>query len=171
MLNIVLYHPEIPANTGNIMRTCQATRSRLHIIGPLPFSLDEKSLRRAGMDYIKESDYHYYSSYGEFQSENDQVEIYYITRYSNQVYTRVDFSHGEKDYWIMFGRESTGIDHDILRHHLDHTLRIPMVPDARSLNLSNCVALITYEVLRQQNFLDLATSECLKGEDFLIKEK
>lgn len=170
MIHIVLYHPEIPANTGNIMRTCMATHAKLHIIGPIPFSMDEKSLRRAGMDYIQSVDWTYYENYEAFLKKYPSVRMYYITRYANQPYTSVDFSSLVEDVFLMFGRESTGIDHSILCQHLDHCLRIPMAISARSLNLSNSVAIVLYEVLRQQNFYGLSTIETMKGEDFLIQE-
>jgi len=98
------------------------------------------------------------------------VTIYYVTRYASQSYTMFDYSDPVKDYYVMFGRESTGIPHDILRDNSEHLLRIPMVPEARSLNVSNCVAVVIYEMLRQQKFLNLSTSEMIKGEDFLSKE-
>lgn len=170
MLHIVLYRPEKPQNTGNIMRTCVAINAHLHIIGPLTFSIDSKDLKRVGMDYIDDLKLTYYNDYSEFTSQHKNSIINYISRYGDKVYSSFDYSDSSKDYFIMFGRESTGIPHDVLRDNLDHVFRIPMVPGARSLNLSNCVALVSYEILRQQNFLDLATSECIKGENFLINE-
>ena len=170
MINIVLYRPEKPQNTGNIMRTCVAIHAVLHIIGPLTFSIDSKDLKRVGMDYIDDLKMYYYPTYEVFQKAFPNQEIFYVTRYSNKVYSTFDFSNPVKDIFVMFGRESTGIPHDILREHDDHLLRLPMVPEARSLNLSNCVAIVAYEILRQQNFIGLSTSEAIKGEDFLIKE-
>ena len=171
MIHIVLYQPEKPQNTGNIMRTCVAINSHLHIIGPLTFSIDSKDLKRVGMDYIYDLKLTYYKDYSEFESLHKNVLINYISRYGDRVYSSFDYTDSSKDYYIMFGRESTGIPHDILREHIEHVFRIPMVPGARSLNLSNCVALVSYEILRQQKFTDLATSECIKGENFLEKEK
>ena len=171
MINIVLYRPEKPQNTGNIMRTCVAIHATLHIIGPLSFSIDNKDLKRVGMDYIDDLKMFYYKNYEEFDKKFHNQEIFYITRYSDKVYSGFDFSNPIKDIFVMFGRESTGIPHDILRNHPDHLLRLPMVPEARSLNLSNCVAIVAYEILRQQNFPNLSTSEAIKGSDFLIKEK
>lgn len=170
MLHIVLYRPEKPQNTGNIMRTCVAVHAVLHIIGPLSFSIDSKDLKRVGMDYIDDLKMFYYDSYEEFAKKYPNEDIYYVTRYADKVYSTFDFSDAAKDIFVMFGRESTGIPHDILRAHPDRLARLPMVPEARSLNLSNCVAILTYEVLRQQNFPNLATSEAIKGEDFLINE-
>ena len=170
MIHIVLYRPEKPQNTGNIMRTCVAINATLDIIGPLSFSLDAKDLKRAGLDYIDSLKYHYYSSHEEYLKEYPHANTYYVTRYSNKVYSTFDFTDSNVDIFLMFGRESTGIPHDILRSHPDRLLRIPMVPEARSLNLSNSVAIVVYEVLRQQKFNNLSTSEAIKGEDFLLEE-
>lgn len=170
MIHIVLYRPEKPLNTGNIMRTCVATKSKLHIIGPLSFSLDEKAIKRAGLDYIEDLKMQYYENIDEFYHLNKNANIYYVTRYGDKAYSNFDFSNKINDIYFMFGRESSGIPHDILLKNQDHLLRIPMVSNCRSLNLSNCVAIILYEALRQQNFLDLATQEEIKGEDFLINE-
>ena len=170
MIHIVLYRPEKPQNTGNIMRTCVDIHATLHIIGPITFSIESKDLKRVGMDYIDDLKLFYYSSYEEFIKENPQADIYYVTRYAHHVYSGYDFSHQLNDVYLMFGRESTGIPHDILKEHPHRLMRIPMVPEARSLNLSNCVALVAYEVLRQQDFPNLATEEAIKGPDFLIKD-
>lgn len=170
MIHIVLYRPEKPQNTGNIMRTCVAIHAHLHIIGPLTFSIDSKDLKRVGMDYIDDLKMDYYDSYEAFDKKHHNDDIYYVTRYADKVYSTHDFKDQTKDIYLMFGRESTGIPHDILREHLDKLARLPMVPEARSLNLSNCVAIVAYEVLRQQGFPNLATSEAIKGEDFLLNE-
>ena len=170
MIHVVLFRPEKPQNTGNIMRTCVAIHACLHIIGPLSFSIDSKDLKRVGMDYIDDLKMFYYPTYEDFLKKYSNQEIFYITRYSNKVYSEFDFSDPIKDVFVMFGRESTVIPHDILREHEDHLLRLPMVPEARSFNLSNCVAIVAYEILRQQKFIGLSTSEAIKGEDFLIKE-
>ena len=170
MLHIVLYRPEKPQNTGNIMRTCVAIHATLHIIGPITFSIDSKDLKRVGMDYIDDLKMHFYKDYDEFVKENPNANIYYVTRYARTVYSSYDLSNPVKDLYLMFGSESTGIPHDILKEHEDRFMRIPMVPEARSLNLSNCVALVAYEALRQQNFPNLATEEAIKGPDFLFKD-
>ena len=170
MLHIILYRPEKPQNTGNIMRTCVAIHAKLHIIGPLTFSTDSKDLKRVGMDYIDDLKMEYYEDYEDFVKRSQLDNVYYITRYSNKVYSSFDLSNPVNDIGLMFGRESTGIPHDILRSHPDRLMRIPMVPEARSLNLSNCVAIVAYEVLRQQKYPELSTSEAIKGEDFLINE-
>lgn len=171
MIHIVLYRPEKPQNTGNIMRTCVAIHAHLHIIGPLTFSIDSKDLKRVGMDYIDDLKMDYYDSYEAFDKKHHNDDIYYVTRYADKVYSTHNFKDQTKDIYLMFGRESTGIPHDILREHLDKLARLPMVPEARSLNLSNCVAIVAYEVLRQQGFPNLSTSEAIKGEDFLLNEK
>lgn len=170
MINIVLYQPEKPQNTGNIMRTCVATNAHLHIIGPITFSLDEKSLKRAGMDYIQELHYTFYKDLDEFLSTHDENAIFYITRYGSKSPDQCDFSRVQDNIFVMFGRESTGIPHDLLRRHLERCIRLPMAPSARSLNLSNTVAIVTYEILRQQNYYGLSTYEAIKGADFLLKE-
>lgn len=170
MLHIVLYRPEKPQNTGNIMRTCVAIHATLHIIGPITFSVDNKDLKRVGMDYIDDLKMKFYPDYEAFVKDNPIADIYYITRYAKTVYSSYDLSNPLKDIYLMFGRESTGIPHDILKSHEDRLMRIPMVPEARSLNLSNCVALVAYEVLRQQKFPNLATEEAIKGPDFLFKD-
>ena len=170
MIHIVLYRPEKPQNTGNIMRTCVAINATLHIIGPITFSVDNKDLQRVGMDYIDNLKMVFHPDYEDFVKNNPNADIYYVTRYAKKVYSTYDFSKKIKDVYLMFGRESTGIPHEILKENMDKLMRIPMVPEARSLNLSNCVALVVYEVLRQQNFPDLATEEAIKGPDFLYKD-
>ncbi|MBE6133245.1 MAG: tRNA (cytidine(34)-2'-O)-methyltransferase [Erysipelotrichaceae bacterium] len=170
MIHVILFRPEKPLNTGNIMRTCMAVKAKLHIIGPISFSLAEKDLKRAGLDYIESLDYTYYENIEEFNKNHRNINIFYISRYGDKVYSSADFSDSINDIYVMFGRESTGIPHDILRANMDRVLRLPMVPNARSLNLSNCVAIVVYEILRQQNFNDLSTSEAIKGENFLEKE-
>lgn len=167
MLHLVLYHPEIPQNTGNILRTAAVIKAHVHIIGPLPFNLDHKSLQRAGMDYIDAHHFTYYPDYQTFNQKVSADKIYYVTRYGEKIYTDVDFSSPVEDYYLMFGRESTGIDYEILKANLERTLRIPMAPSARSLNLANAVAVVAYEVMRQQKFTNLATREQLKGPNFL----
>ncbi len=171
MIGIILYRPEKPGNVGNIMRTCMATDVKLYIIGPLTFELNDKSLKRAGMDYIKESDFKIFKDLDEAMNYFKDETIYYVTRYSKNVYSSFDYSDIVHDIYFMFGRESTGIPHDLLRANIDKTIRIPMVPSARSLNLSNSVAIVLFEALRQQKFFNLSTQELIKGEDFLINEE
>ena len=149
MLNIVLYEPEIPANTGNIGRTCVATGTRLHLIEPLGFKLNEKSLKRAGMDYWKDLDVTTYIDYQDFLEKNPGAKIYMATTKAHKVYTEVDY---ESDCYIMFGKESAGIPEEILKANPDTCVRIPMIGETRSLNLSNSVAIVLYEALRQNDF-------------------
>jgi tRNA (cytidine/uridine-2'-O-)-methyltransferase len=151
-LNIVLYEPEIPANTGNIGRTCVATGTRLHLIEPLGFRLDEKSLRRAGMDYWPKLDVTRYVNYEEFLEKNPGAKIYMATTKAQKVYTEAAY---EPDCYIMFGKESAGIPEEILKEHPDTAVRIPMMDEIRSLNLGNSVAVVLYEALRQNGFAQM----------------
>ena len=161
MVHIILYHPEIPQNTGNILRTAMATNSTVHIIGPLPFELSDKSLKRAGMDYLKDAKYIYYSSFEEFNEKYKNQKIYYVTKYGTHLYCEEQFTNPTEDIYVMFGRESTGIDKSILSNHKDDTLRIPMLSTARSLNLSNAVSIVVYEILKQQKFPGLASFDMI----------
>ena len=149
MLNIVLHEPEMPANTGNIGRTCVATDTKLHLIEPLGFSLSEKALKRAGMDYWKDLDVTTYLDYEDFVEKNPNAKIYYATTKALKTYTDVEY---EEDCYIMFGKESAGIPEEILVDNEETCIRIPMIGDIRSLNLSNSVAIVLYEALRQQGF-------------------
>ena len=151
-MNIVLFEPEIPANTGNIGRTCVATGSRLHLIEPLGFRLDEKSLKRAGMDYWKDLDVTTYIDYEDFLERNPGAKIYMATTKGPQLYTDVSY---EPDCYIMFGKESAGITEEILVENQETAIRIPMIGAIRSLNLSNSVAVVLYEALRQNQFADM----------------
>ena len=149
MINIVLHEPEIPANTGNIGRTCVAAGARLHLIEPLGFRLDEKSLKRAGMDYWADLDVRTYIDYEDFLLKNPGAKIYMATTKAPAVYTEV---HYEPDCYIMFGKESAGIPEEILVKHKGECVRIPMAGEIRSLNLGNSVAVVLYEALRQNRF-------------------
>ena len=151
-MNIVLFEPEIPANTGNIGRTCVATGSRLHLIEPLGFRLDEKSLKRAGMDYWKDLDVTTYIDYEDFLEKNPGAKIYMATTKGPQLYTDVSY---EPDCYIMFGKESAGIPEEILVENQETAIRIPMIGAIRSLNLSNSVAVVLFEALRQNQFADM----------------
>lgn len=149
MMNIILHQPEIPANTGNIGRTCVATGTKLHLIEPLGFRLDEKAIKRAGMDYWKDLDVTVYVNFEEFLEKNPNAKIYMATTKAKHVYTQV--SYGPDDF-IMFGKESAGIPEEILVNYEDTCIRIPMIGEIRSLNLSNSVAIVLYEALRQNEF-------------------
>ena len=162
-LNIVLYEPEIPANTGNIGRTCVATGTRLHLIEPLGFRLNEKQIKRAGMDYWKDLDVTTYVNYQEFLEKNPGAKIYMATTKGQNVYTEVSY---EEDCYIMFGKESAGIPEEILRDNQETCVRIPMFGETRSLNLSNSVAIILYEAFRQHDFAHLKLEGHLRKYDW-----
>jgi len=168
MIHIVLYEPEIPQNTGNIMRTCVAAGATLHLIKPLGFKLDEQRLRRSGMDYIDDLTYFVYENFVEF-TQAVPADYFYITRYGQKTPYEMDYKAIEGDIVLIFGKESTGIPKSLLRSHLEHCLRLPMVETARSLNLSNSVAIVLYEVLRQLDFPGLSKVEVIKGEDWLLQ--
>ena len=157
MLNIVLLEPEMPANTGNIGRTCVATNTVLHLIEPLGFRLNEKEIKRAGMDYWQHLDVNRYVNFDEFKEKHPGAKIWMATTKAKHVYTDVSF--GPDDY-IMFGKESAGIPEEILVDYEETCIRIPMLPAIRSLNLSNSVAIVLYEALRQNGFHDMQ----LEGE-------
>ena len=169
MLNVVLFEPEIPQNTGNIMRTCVATGAKLHLIKPLGFSLDEKSVRRSGANYIDDCDYTVYDNFDDFLEKNKNGKFYFLTRYGKRPHTSFDYSNKDENIYLVFGKESTGIPKEILKNHLDTCLRIPMSDKVRALNLSNCVAIMVYEVLRQRNYDGLLFDEPFKGKDYLEK--
>jgi len=166
MINIVLYAPEIPQNTGNIMRTCAATGAKLHLIKPLGFNLDEKSIKRSGANYIEFCDYTIYENFDEFEKQNEG-EYYFLTRYGKKTHTEFDFKQKNKKIYLILGSESSGIPKEILKNHLDRCMRIPMNDNVRSLNLSNCAAIILYETLRQQDYNDLLREEPFKGANYL----
>ncbi|MFI3260262.1 MAG: tRNA (cytidine(34)-2'-O)-methyltransferase [bacterium] len=163
MINIVLFEPEIPQNTGNIMRTCVATNSRLHLIKPLGFNLDEKNLRRSGVDYIDKIDLSIYENIDEFFSKNEG-DYYFLTRYGHTPPSSFDFSNDKTNLYFFFGKESTGIPKEILKPYIDHCMRYPMSDNVRSLNLSNTVAITIYEALRQQDYSNLLFDEPHKSK-------
>lgn len=152
MMNIVLHEPEIPANTGNIGRTCVATGSRLHLIKPLGFSLEEKELKRAGLDYWKNLDVTVYESFEDFLDKNPGAVPFMATTKARKTYTEVSYPDNA---YIMFGKESAGIPEEILVDYEETSVRIPMNEDIRSLNLSNSVAIMLYEALRQHDFAQM----------------
>ena len=173
MNNIVLYEPEIPQNTGNIMRTCVATNTKLHLIKPLGFKLDDAHLKRSGVNYIDKLEYTVYENFDDFKSKNPGI-YYYFTRYGHKPHTSFDYSNKEnKELYFIFGKESTGIPKEILQNDLEHCMRIPMTDNVRALNVSNSVAIVIYEALRQQNYKGLILNEPdkddrgHKGSDYL----
>lgn len=149
LLNIVLHQPEIPQNTGNIARTCAATGASLHIIKPMGFAIDDRKLKRAGLDYWHLLDITYYEDLEDFYTRNPEAAVYYFTTKAPKAYTEVQYP---LPVYIMFGKETAGLPEDLLQAHLDHCVRIPMRESLRSLNLSNSVAIAVYEVLRQHDF-------------------
>ena len=153
-INIVLVEPQIPQNTGNIARTCAATGAALHLVKPMGFTVDDKKLKRAGLDYWHLLDITYYEDLDDFYAKNKGGDFYYLTTKGQNIYSDVSFP---ENCYIVFGREDAGLKEEILKNAPDKSLRIPMREQARSLNLSNTVALVTYEILRQWNFPDLLT--------------
>lgn len=171
-INIVLYQPEIPQNTGNIMRTCVATNTVLHLIEPLGFSLDEKEIKRSGANYVKDVEYYRYPNWEAFLEKNKPTNIYYLTRYGQKHLYDVDVKDLSKDYYFVLGKESTGIPYDILKENFDKCIRLPMSDKVRALNVSNVAAIMMYEAMRQQDFPGLSQyePESMKGKDFLLKQ-
>lgn len=151
-IHVVLYQPLIPANTGNIARTCAGTDTKLHLIRPLGFSTDDKMLKRAGLDYWEHVDIHYYDGLEELFEKYPEGEFFFITKHGSKPHTTFNYSDAEKDYFFVFGRETTGLPRELLDANPDTCLRIPMNENIRSLNLSNTAAILIYEALRQQDY-------------------
>lgn len=168
MINVVLFEPEIPANTGNIMRTCAGTDTKLHLIKPLGFSLEDKYIKRCGAGYIEKCNYTTYENFEDFISKNKGV-YYYLTRYGHKPHTSFCYQNTKENIYFIFGKESTGIPKEILKNNLENCMRIPMNDKIRALNLSNTVAIVVYEALRQQNYKNLLLEEPFKGKDYLEK--
>ncbi|MGP1419651.1 MAG: tRNA (cytidine(34)-2'-O)-methyltransferase [Sphaerochaetaceae bacterium] len=167
-IHVVLFEPEIPQNTGNIARTCAATGAELHLVGPLGFSVDEKHVKRAGLDYWPAVKIHQYDSIDSFFSKHGDENLFFFTTKATRCYSDVSYIdgrayHGDAqdggadDIWLVFGKESAGIPEDILQPRQQRCVRIPMIGDTRSLNLSNSVAIAVYEVLRQSSFPGMTT--------------
>lgn len=154
-LHIVLYQPDIPANTGNIARTCAGTNTKLHLIKPLGFSTDNKMLKRAGLDYWKSVDIYYYEDLADFFAQNKTGHFFYLSKYGEKTYTNFDYSDKLANYYFIFGKETKGLPEQLISKNKDQCLRIPMNDNVRSLNLANTVAIVVYEALRQQQFNNL----------------
>ncbi len=168
MLNVVLFEPEIPGNTGNIMRTCVATNTYLHLIKPLGFSLEEKYIKRSGVNYIDNCHYTVYENWQDFLKQNEgKGTFYFLTRYGHKPHTSFDYSNPQENIYFIFGKESTGIPRAILKPHIINCMRIPMTDKVRALNLSNSVAIMLYEALRQQDFNNLLKEEPHKSKNFI----
>jgi tRNA (cytidine/uridine-2'-O-)-methyltransferase len=172
MLNVVLFEPEIPQNTGNIMRTCVATGAVLHLIKPLGFKVDDTTLKRCGVNYIDKLEWYVYENWNDFLGKNNNGQFYFLTRYGHKPHSSFDYSKKDENIYFVFGKESTGIPKEILKPHIDHCMRMPMTKNVRSLNLSNTVAIMLYEALRQRNYDDLLFDEPHKSkteiEDYKI---
>ncbi len=166
MIHIVLHSPDIPQNTGNIMRTCAALGAKLHLIEPLGFVLDEKRVKRAVMDYIDILDYTVHPNFEDFLEKSDG-DFYFLTRFGKKVHSEFDYAKSEKDIYLIFGSETRGLPKPLLKENVEKTFRIPMSSHARSLNLSNAVAIVGYEVARQLNYVTLSKEEVLEGSDVL----
>lgn len=169
MIQIVLFEPEKPANTGNIIRTCQSFNAKLSIIGNPSFDMTEEAFKRAKMDYGINEKIERYKTIDDFLLSNNINKGYFVTRYGNNVYSEKDYSSINDDYWFMFGKESSGLPLEILNKYQDRCIRIPIDFASRSLNLSNCVAIILSEVARQQNFHLLSIKEEIKTPDHIKK--
>ncbi|WP_438824141.1 tRNA (uridine(34)/cytosine(34)/5-carboxymethylaminomethyluridine(34)-2'-O)-methyltransferase TrmL [Bacillus sp. JJ1503] len=154
-LHVVLYQPEIPANTGNIARTCAATDTTLHLIRPLGFSTDDKMLKRAGLDYWQFVNIIYYDSLDDFFEKTGGGDYFFLTKFGTKPHSSFDYSDKAKDYYFIFGKETTGLPKDIIENNKERALRIPMNDNVRSLNLSNTAAILIYEALRQQDYIHL----------------
>lgn len=167
-IEVVLINPEIPQNTGNIMRTCVALGIKLHLIEPMGFKIDDSKLRRSALDYYEHLNFQVHKSFEDFTINNKGV-YYYLTRYGEKSYTNIDFKKQDEKIYICFGSESHGIDRKLLLDNYDNCFRIPTTDKVRSLNLSNSAAIVLFEAMRQNEFEDLEFSEpeTLKGKDFL----
>ncbi len=171
MIHLALYQPEIPQNTGNIIRTAASFKAKVHLIRPLGFQMDDVSLKRAGMDYMDLSEIYFHDSLEDFLFEVDDKTLYILTRYGKRPLDEIEASDVTKDIYFLFGRESSGLPRDFLISHSNQLIRIPMRPEARSLNLSNTVAIVAYEAIRQQHFFSLSSQEEIKGADFIRGRK
>lgn len=170
MNHIVLFEPEIPQNTGNIMRTCVATGTKLHLIKPFGFVLDDAHIRRAGVNYIDQLEYEVYDDFSDFKKKNPG-QYYYFTRYGKKPHSSFDYSNSaQANLYFIFGKESTGIPKEILQEDLEHCMRIPMTEKTRALNVANSVAIVIYEALRQQDYRGLLQVETQKGADYLERD-
>lgn len=164
MINVVLLEPLIPQNTGNIMRTCVATNARLHLIKPLGFKVDDASLKRSGVNYIDKLEWFIYENYEDFLEKNKNGSFYFLTRYGHKPHSSFDYSNKNENIYFVFGKETTGIPKNILKPHIDRCIRMPMSDNVRALNLSNTVAIMVYEALRQQNYPNLYFDEPHKSK-------
>lgn len=163
MIHVVLFQPEIPPNTGNIIRTCMASNAQLHLIKPLGFRIDDAAFKRAGLDYLRSFKFSTYENYEDFVEKCHPENVYIITRFGNQCHSEINVSDPNKDYYFIFGSETHGLPERIHDIYHEYQVRIPMAAQARCLNLSNSVAIIVYEALRQQNYPNLSRKNVLEG--------
>ncbi|QGS51868.1 tRNA (cytidine(34)-2'-O)-methyltransferase [Spiroplasma tabanidicola] len=168
-INIILFEPEIANNVGAIMRTCALTNAKLHLIEPFGFIFDRRNFARTSANNFEGCEYVKYEDWQDFVDKNPNVNIFFMTRYGKKPISDFNFKEINDEVFIMFGKESTGIDKEILKNNLSRCFRIPMVETGRSLNIANSVGIATYEVLRQWDYLDLSKVEVEKGEDYLEK--
>jgi|SRR5690554_1629867 len=166
MNHVVLFEPEIPQNTGNILRSCVAFNAQLHVIHPLGFLLSQQAFKRAKMDYGDISMIKQHDDWQDFVN-NENGKFVFVTRYGQQAPSDLSLNESDQDIYLIFGKESSGLPLEILADNLDNCIRIPMAADARSLNLSNSVAIVLYETIRQQNYSGLSLVEVQKGKDWL----
>lgn len=169
--NIVLYEPEIPQNSGNIMRTCAGTDTKLHFIKPLGFRLEDAHLHRSAVNYFDHVDFEVYENWEDFKNKNQDGKMYFLTRYGMKTPHELKLDDPNETYYFVIGKESTGVPKEILREHLEDCIRIPTNDKIRSLNISNVAAVVIFEALRQQDYNDLERfePETLKGKDWLLK--
>lgn len=163
MIHVVLFQPEIPPNTGNIIRTCMASNAQLHLIKPLGFKIDDAAFKRAGLDYLRSFSFSLYENFADFIEKCHPENVYLITRFGKQCHSEIDVSDASADYYFIFGSETKGLPQSIHQAYQNHRIRIPMAAQARCLNLSNSVAIIVYEALRQQNYPSLSRVNVLEG--------
>ncbi|MDD2504889.1 MAG: tRNA (cytidine(34)-2'-O)-methyltransferase [Bacilli bacterium] len=166
MLNVVLYEPEIPGNTGNVMRTCVATNVKLHLIKPLGFNLSDASIKRSGVNYINDCDYEVYENINDFYNQNNG-EFYYFTRYGHKTHNQFNYKEVKNNIYLVFGKESTGLPLEILKTNIKNCIRFPMTNKVRAINLSNSVAIGVYEVLRQLDYPGLLFDEPHKSLNYI----
>ncbi len=170
-INVILFEPEIAGNVGSIMRTCVATNAILHLIEPLGFFLDDRFVKRASANYMDKLIYYVYDDINDFFAKNKNIKIYYSTRYGQKPHSDIHFNEETENIYLMFGKESSGIPKELLQKNLDKCFRLPMSKNVRSLNLSNVVSVVVYEVLRQLNYQDLETIEPHKSTDWLLNNE
>ncbi|PPE04513.1 RNA methyltransferase [Entomoplasma ellychniae] len=170
-VNVVLFEPEIAQNVAAIIRTCVATNSVLHIIEPLGFIFKKEELNRASAGTFDLVDYKLYDDWNDFESQNKNINLYCISRYGKNTHSDYDFNENNEEVFVMFGKESTGIDKQILKENFDKTFRLPMTEQTRSINLANTVGIVVYEILRQWDYPGLSKTEVQKGADYIMNEE